>query len=93
MSIKNAMVVVVMPTPPTELDDTAMQVWREFSPWLRSDGPIERRVLARYCIATSLWHRTVDDIAKHGMIYTVRSKDSRLAAVREMPAAKQVRAL
>lgn len=92
--LKDVEFVVSMPPPPADLDDRALQVWLEFSPWLSSDGPIERRVLARYCIATSLWHRAVDDIAKHGMVYTVRSRDgNRLAAVREMPAAQHVRTL
>lgn len=93
-SLDDAEFVVVMPRPPVDLDDRAIEVWREFAPWLRSDGPIERRVLARYCVATSLWHRAVDDISKHGMVYTVRSRDgNRLAAVREMPAAQHVRTL
>lgn len=86
--------VVAMCEPPCALDETAAKIWEAVSPWMASTGPIERWVLARYCIATSLWMKAVDDIAKHGSIYTVRNgQTGRLAAVREMPAAAQVRSL
>ncbi len=91
---QNAACVVEMCSPPCDLDATAKKIWEAVSPWMTSTGPIERWVLARYCIATSLWMKAVDDIAKHGAIYTVRhGQTGRLSAVREMPAAAQVRSL
>lgn len=87
-------IVVDMPEPPADLDEVSLKMWMEFAPWMISDGPIERRVLMRYCIATSLWHKAVQELARNGSVYAVRSRDgSRISAVREMPHAAHVRSL